>query len=505
MLSAHPLLSSGAAQRPAQFFLEGHTKNIHRQKISRRRHNNIFSSSAALSAPSSTIKLARAKGPKRAVDTILKCLSGVQGRGKSGVDLSQLEALNAAVDELERDGGIQAPTSSPLLEGRWKLLYTSRPGTASPIQQTFVGVQAFSVYQEIVVGDSGVRVNNIVSFGDKIGQLKVEAEANTDSRPLLGFTPRKGKGLPIFGKSKTDPPAKKDMRIDFQFDRAAFDFRFLPFKVPYPVPFKLLGDETKGWIDITYLSPNGDFRLSRGNKGTLFILTRDIPAKQRLIAAVQSSVDAEVMRLIDEVVISGGGERKPAVSPQAPGRWRLRWSAQAKDANPLQKALANKVGNYQLLEDEAGPGALQNVVELTPFLKVRAGAECEPDRTASGLDRTTVRIKYARVEVFNIRIPLPFSTAAPGYIEWLYLDEDLRITKVIQAEELVKRHVWGRIPQADGRPGHMIAFNSGHASDLHGSLDAVRTAVGHSLDSIQIPGLPAAAACKYAASSVVGA
>lgn len=143
------------------------------------------------------------------------------------------------------------------------------------------------------------------------------------------------------------------------------------------------------------------------------------------------------------------------------------------------------MGNYQLLEDEAGPGALQNVVELTPFLKVRAGAECEPDQTASNLDRTTVRINYARVEVFNIRqgvlhgcviyplhvpcqragcpdtavwgiapvcreccsdaspavgvsaelgtfccrIPLPLKFAAPGYIEWLYLDEDLRITK----------------------------------------------------------------------------
>ena len=37
----------------------------------------------------------------------------------------------------------------------------------------------------------------------------------------------------------------QDMRIDFQFDRAAFDFKILPFKVPYPVPFKLLGDETK--------------------------------------------------------------------------------------------------------------------------------------------------------------------------------------------------------------------------------------------------------------------
>lgn len=35
------------------------------------------------------------------------------------------------------------------------------------------------------------------------------------------------------------------MRVDFQFDKAAFAFNALPFKLPYPVPFKLLGDETK--------------------------------------------------------------------------------------------------------------------------------------------------------------------------------------------------------------------------------------------------------------------
>jgi hypothetical protein len=40
----------------------------------------------------------------------------------------------------------------------------------------------------------------------------------------------------------------------------------LPFKVPYPVPFKLLGDEAKGWLDTTYLSPTGALRISKGNK-----------------------------------------------------------------------------------------------------------------------------------------------------------------------------------------------------------------------------------------------
>ncbi|KMT15113.1 hypothetical protein BVRB_3g062320 [Beta vulgaris subsp. vulgaris] len=36
-------------------------------------------------------------------------------------------------------------TSSGLIEGRWRLMFTTRPGTASPIQRTFVGVDFFNV------------------------------------------------------------------------------------------------------------------------------------------------------------------------------------------------------------------------------------------------------------------------------------------------------------------------------------------------------------------------
>ena len=54
----------------------------------------------------------------------------------------------------------------------------------------------------------------------------------------------------------------------------------------------------QGWLDITYLDPKGDFRLSRGNKGTLFVLTRDEPAKSRLLSALAArSGSAEVMLL----------------------------------------------------------------------------------------------------------------------------------------------------------------------------------------------------------------
>ena len=45
--------------------------------------------------------------------------------------------------------------------------------------------------------------------------------------------------------------------------------------------------------------------------------------------------------------------------------------ALAEDANGLQKALADKVGNFQIVEGDAGPGRLENLVELAPFLKVR--------------------------------------------------------------------------------------------------------------------------------------
>eukprot|EP00879_Flechtneria_rotunda_P009805 GHRR01010255.1.p1 GENE.GHRR01010255.1~~GHRR01010255.1.p1 ORF type:complete len:125 (-),score=42.30 GHRR01010255.1:2472-2846(-) len=65
------------------------------------------------------------------------------------------------------------PTTLDQIDGRWKLLYTSRPGTASPIQRTFVGVEAFKVYQEVQLLEQEPRVNNVVEFGSNIGYLKV--------------------------------------------------------------------------------------------------------------------------------------------------------------------------------------------------------------------------------------------------------------------------------------------------------------------------------------------
>ena len=53
--------------------------------------------------------------------------------------------------------------------------------------------------------------------------------------------------------------------------------------MPYPVPFDLLGDNALGWLQTDYLSPT--LRLSRGNKGSLFVLA---PESQPDAAELQS-------------------------------------------------------------------------------------------------------------------------------------------------------------------------------------------------------------------------
>ena len=108
---------------------------------------------------------------------MLAALSGAKGRGKDGLSVEQLDALNGAVDQLEANGGVGDPTANANLDGRWRLLYTSRPGSASPIQRTFTGVDAFSVFQEVELTSDEARINNVVDFGPVIGYLKVCCEA----------------------------------------------------------------------------------------------------------------------------------------------------------------------------------------------------------------------------------------------------------------------------------------------------------------------------------------
>uniref|UniRef100_A0A2N9IST9 Plastid lipid-associated protein/fibrillin conserved domain-containing protein n=1 Tax=Fagus sylvatica TaxID=28930 RepID=A0A2N9IST9_FAGSY len=209
---------------------------------------------------------------------LIDALIGIQGRGRSASP-QQLNDVERAVQVLEGLEGVPDPTNSSLIEGRWKLMFTTRPGTASPIQRTFVGVDFFSVFQEVYLRTNDPRVSNIVRFSDAIGELKVE--------------------------------------------------------VPYPVPFRLLGDEAKGWLDTTYLSPSGDLRISRGNKGTTFVLQKKTEPRQKLLSVI--STGTGVREAIDEFISSNQNLSKAETELQE-GEWQMIWSSQVETDSWLENA-----------------------------------------------------------------------------------------------------------------------------------------------------------------------
>lgn len=164
---------------------------------------------------------------------------------------------------------------------------------------------------------------------------------------------------------------------------------------------RLLGDETKGWIDVTYMNESCTFRLSRGNKGTLFILVREKDLEQEIVELINQAKkegqegDERVLDLIaaldgssssssvtsssssssaaaaaaivaDRDGMNGtrstsllpsfvtravaGRVDQPALSPLIEGRWKLEWSQQADNASALQKFGSQQSESYQIID-----------------------------------------------------------------------------------------------------------------------------------------------------------
>lgn len=225
----------------------------------------------------------RVGGDKDLEDQLLAVIAQTDQR------LSTSEDIDRIVSQLERSAKtIPRPAIANQIYGRWRLLHTSNASTASPIQRKAVDASKFAIYQDITLNtkdpdtnDKVLVVSQVVRFSDT-AELRVDALASTSAYPLDELTERKstGKvlglnilGVSLVGEEAAPDPNRPDSRIDFVFDEGNFDVFGL--KIPYPVPFRLalFRDWVKGWIDITYLSER--VRISRGNKGTTFVLVKE--------------------------------------------------------------------------------------------------------------------------------------------------------------------------------------------------------------------------------------
>ena len=156
------------------------------------------------------------------------------------------------------------------------------------------------------------------------------------------------------------------------------------------------------------------------------MLVKDDTPKEQLLDRIASKAsDSEVSALIEAVEKEGGGVRQPARSTAATGEWRLIWSQQQGASNPLQRQLSGSFRTYQIISSDGK--TLENRVDVVPgVVRVRALADAAPQSAS----RTGVVINEVVVEVGPWKIPLTGDNkGAEGFVDWLYLDDDVRITR----------------------------------------------------------------------------
>ena len=217
-----------------------------------------------------------------------------------GVALSDGERarLDSVASELEGLASSRPPSSaSPLLPGRWRVLFQGKGGERT----SFTDISSWRKY---LSGDGPSPVQNLVSDSSSVGRLyqilelengmtPPKKEENPPKEDVVvsrkedggGALTAGGRFLNVVDFSESGP-LRGLLAIEAQLEGPAepnrLTFRFVggrlllktiwrgTLDLPYPVPFKLLGDNAKGWLQTDYISPN--LRLSRGNKGSLFVL-----------------------------------------------------------------------------------------------------------------------------------------------------------------------------------------------------------------------------------------
>jgi hypothetical protein len=193
--------------------------------------------------------------------------SGEKGRGTS-LTPTQTAEVHRLATELEASVTTRDDSNaSPLLPGRWRVLYQGKPGGETT---EFFSVESWLKY---LSGDGPSPIQNLVSGSSSVSRLYqvVQFDSGRQSGRILNVVDASPAAVVAIEAKLEDKPQPN--RLGFRFSGGTILLRTLwnaTLSLPYPVPFELLGDNAKGWLQTDYITPN--LRLSRGNKGSLFVL-----------------------------------------------------------------------------------------------------------------------------------------------------------------------------------------------------------------------------------------
>lgn len=187
---------------------------------------------------------------------LLERLAGLN-RGLLADERDRL-SIQAAIAQLEECNPTALPLeATELLEGNWRLLYTTSQDLLG--LGRFPAVQLGQIYQ--CIRTQTARIYNI---------------AELTSLPFLESV--------VSVSAQFAPVSEK--RVEVRFERSVLGLqRLLPYESPDQL-IELLNSDTKpkaidfqiktqrkpGWLDVTYLDQ--DLRIGRGNEGSLFVLTK---------------------------------------------------------------------------------------------------------------------------------------------------------------------------------------------------------------------------------------
>lgn len=188
---------------------------------------------------------------------LLEAIAG-KNRGLLANEIDNVRVLSA-IQQLEDSNPTPQPLKAKeLLEGDWRLLYTTSKGILG--LDRFPLFKLGQIYQSIRTSEA-----KIYNIAEIIGLPWLEG--------LVSVT------------ATFEPVSER--RVNVIFERSIIGLqRFFGYNSPskfveqieagkkfLPLDFKIGNREQKGWLDITYL--DRDMRIGRGNEGNVFVLTKE--------------------------------------------------------------------------------------------------------------------------------------------------------------------------------------------------------------------------------------